>query len=180
MANSGALMWKRIRLVPFSSDFLGERYVSWLNDPEVVRFSEQRFRVHTYESCREYMDSFEGTPNYFWGVTIDDGARHIGNMNASVDEKNLTGDVGVLIGEKSCWGKGYGFEAYEAAVDFLLRKVCLRKITAGTMELNKGMLRIMEKLHMKPDGRRRRHVLYNGRPVDVVHMAVFREEWYLS
>jgi RimJ/RimL family protein N-acetyltransferase len=123
------------------------------------------------------MNSFENSPNYFWAVIVDQNEKHIGNMNAYVDEQDLTGDIGILIGEKEYWGKGYGLEAYQIAMEYLFNEVGLRKITAGTMEPNIGMLRIMERLKMKPDGRRVGHVLYEGRAVDIVHMASFREEW---
>ena len=40
----------RLRLDPFQQVDITEPYLSWLNDPEVTRFSNQRFRQHTAES----------------------------------------------------------------------------------------------------------------------------------
>ena len=39
------------------------------------------------------------------------------------------------------------------------------------------MLKIMQRAGMKEDGVRRRHYLVEGREVDVVHMAFFKEDW---
>jgi hypothetical protein len=64
MARSEIIKTERLLLEPFSEKYLSERYVSWLNDHEIVRYSEQRHRTHTIESCREFMNSFENTPHH--------------------------------------------------------------------------------------------------------------------
>ncbi|MFC1883613.1 GNAT family N-acetyltransferase [Thermodesulfobacteriota bacterium] len=178
MAWSGIISTGRLLIEPFSEKHLSQRYVNWLNDPDVVRFSEQRFKSHTLDSCREYMHSFEGTPNFFWAcVSLDPNIGHIGNINAFIDINNMSADVGILIGESKQWGKGYGFEAFTAVVNFLFREEKIRKVTVGTLVVNKGMMKIISRLGMIDDGRRLRHVLLNGEEVDVVHGALFRSEW---
>jgi len=165
----------RLKIVPFSEEHLTQRYVGWLNDPEVVRYSEQRYRVHTLESCEEYMRSFDHTPNFFWALIARDvDLGHIGNINAYVDVSNNVADVGILIGEKQAWKRGFGLEAWTAVCDYLLHVANLRKITAGTLAVNSGMLQIMRRAGMIEDGRRIGHCLYEGREVDVIHMALFR------
>jgi len=164
--------------VPFSEKFLSSRYVTWLNDQEVVRFSEQRFRKHTLESCRQYLQSFEHSPDHFWAVVSrisEEG--HIGNITAHVDLQNRLASVGILLGEKKVWGKGYGTEAFSLVVDFLFNEKGMRKVTAGTMAPNTGMRRIMDRLEMQGDGTRRKHFLLDGKEVDVLYSALFREDW---
>jgi ribosomal-protein-alanine N-acetyltransferase len=169
---------KRLRIVPFSEEYLTEQYVNWLNDPEVVRFSENRHRPHTVESCRQYLHSFGGTDNRFWAVLrAEAGLEHIGNMNAYVDKANQLADVGILIGEKSCWGKGYGLEAWLGVCDYLFRQAGMRKVSAGALCTNRSMLSIMHRAGMVEDGRRRRHCMVGEEEVDLVHAAVFRETW---
>jgi [ribosomal protein S5]-alanine N-acetyltransferase len=175
MAESPIIETPRLRIIPFLENYLTPRYVSWLNDPLIVRFSEQRHRSHTLESCRQYWQSFTDTLHYFWAITsIDPNIGHIGNMNAYIDKMNSTADLGILIGESAVWGKGYGLEAWIAICNYLLRDVGVRKITAGTMAVNKGMLRIMECAGMAADGRRIRQCLIDDAEVDIIHMALFK------
>ena len=175
MAESPVIMTPRLRIVPFSEEYLTTRYVGWLNDPEVVRYSEQRHRKHTLESCRQYWQSFSGSPNYFWAITAQsEGVRHIGNINAYVDEANSVADVGILVGERAVWGKGYGLEAWKAVCDYLLNEAGVRKVTAGTLATNKGMLSVMERSGMRPDGCRVRQTLMEGVEVDIVYTAIFK------
>jgi len=161
----------RLRIERFGEKHLTDAYVGWLNDPEVVRFSDQRFRVHTRDSCRHYLESFAGTANLFLALTTSD--RHIGTMTAYVDDNHGVADLGILIGDRQAWGMGYGTEAWTAVCDALL-EAGIRKITAGTLETNTGMRAIMSRAGMIPDGRRRGQCLLDGQPVDVVHAAIFR------
>ena len=163
----------RLVLEPFSERFLTRRYVAWLNDPDVTRFSEQRHRRHTIESCKEYLESYRDTPNHFWAI-VASGLGHVGNINAMVDVPNAVADVGILIGEKTVWGNGYGREAWQAVLSFLLSDGGLRKATAGTMETNAGMRRLMAVSGMREEGRRLRQFQWEGREVDLVLAAAFR------
>lgn len=175
MAESPIIETPRLRIAPFPEKYLTPRYVGWLNDPKVVRLSEQRHRIHTLESCRQYWQSFTNTPHYFWAITtIDPTIGHCGNINAYINTANSVADVGILIGERTLWGKGYGAEAWIAVCDYLLWEVGMRKVTAGTIATNGGMLSIMEKAGMVADGRRSRQCVVEGREEDIVHFALFR------
>ena len=52
------LIGGKVALRPFGAADVTDAYVGWLNDPEVTRFSNQRFRTHTRGSCEEYLASF--------------------------------------------------------------------------------------------------------------------------
>jgi len=178
MATSDTIETPRLTIEPFGEHHLTEHYVSWLNDPRVVQFSDQRFRTHTTASCRDYWETFRSSPHYFWAIMRrDKGEVHVGTMTAYVEERHSVADVGILIGDARAWGNGYATEAWSAICDYLFRRTGLRKVSAGTIEPNIGMIRVMEKAGMIEDGKRRRQLLWNGREVDVVHKALFRESW---
>ena len=82
MAKAPRLNTERLTLMPFSAEFLTQGYVAWLNDPEVVRYSEQRHRNHTLESCRQFVETFAGGPSHLWAIIEKkQGFGHIGNIN---------------------------------------------------------------------------------------------------
>lgn len=181
MARSSEIRTKRLLIVPFNEKHLKQKYVAWLNDPELMRYSEQRHNKHDIESCRDYWQSFEGTPNYFWAIEeMEIGLGHVGDINAYVNEKNLFADIGILIGAKEAQNKHYGIEAWIGVCNFLFYTLHMRKITAGTLSENIPMLRIMNRAGMIEDGIRKRHYLFKGREVDVIHKALFREQWEKS
>ena len=178
MATSHVLETPRLRIEPFTDCHLTERYVSWLNDASTVRFSEQRHRKHTLQSCREYMQSLEASPHYFWAVNIRSSAvEHIGNVNAYVDDHNSIADVGILIGVSEAQRKGYATEAWLAVCDYLLRVRGMRKVCAGTIAPNLPMLKVMERTGMISDGYRFHHYLWNHEEVNIIYSAFFQRDW---
>lgn len=172
MAVEPVLVGERVRLVPFAEEFLTQRYVGWLNDPVVTRYSEQGRRRHTLDSCREFWRSFDGSDDFFWAVVAGaDG--HVGNITAKVDRWYAVAEVSILIGETKVWGCGHGAEAFGLACRWLLEGHGMRKVFAGTLAPNAGMRAIMRKLGMIEDGVRKAHAVVDGTPVDVVYAALF-------
>lgn len=176
MAHSPDIRTNRLVMTPFCERHLTARYVAWLNDRELMRYSEQRHKSHTLASCRAYWRSFADTPNYFWAIEeMANDLGHIGNINAYVNQINGLADLGILIGLPQARGQGYGQEAWAGVCSFLLQEVGLRKITAGILALNRPMLKLARKVGMVEDGVRRRHYLCDGIEVDIIHLALFRE-----
>ncbi len=163
----------RLRLEPFAEKHLTETYVSWLNDPEVTRFSEQRFRIHTLQSCREYASAVAASADELWAIVIDADARHIGNIVAHIDMNHRVTDIGIMVGERPVWGQGFGYEAWDRVVSHLLQERAMRKVTAGTLACNKAMLSIMQRSGMVEEGRRIRQQIVDGKEVDVIYFGRF-------
>jgi RimJ/RimL family protein N-acetyltransferase len=181
MSETHEITTRRLAVVPFTERFLTPQYVAWLNDPEVVRFSTQRHRMHTLESCRSYWQSYAGTPHRFWAIVERErGLGHIGNMNAHIDPHDRVADIGILVGNRDAWRQGYAREAWLAVCGHLFAAVDIRKITAGTCACNAAMLALMKTTGMVDDGRRIRQTLVEGREEDIVHAALFRDSWRLA
>lgn len=183
MNDNAIIVSNRLRIMPFGEQHLTDRYVGWLNDPEVVRYSEQRYITHTLESCRTYWESFRGTPHHFWAIELLEGGNpeaHIGNINAYLDTRHGLADIGILIGDRGLWGKGYGTEAWLAVCDWLFKQAGVRKITAGTLACNRGMRTLMSRAGMIDDGQHSRHYIFEGEEVDVIYQAMFAKKWFVS
>lgn len=176
-ADAATIRTPRLLISPFSERHLTEKYVGWLNDAQLMRYSEQRHKRHSLETCRAYLQSFTGTPHYFWAIEdTATGLEHIGNINSYVDLRNQVADVGILVGDTRASGQGLALEAWTAVCTFLLEKCGMRKVTAGTMASNVAMIRLAQKAGMTDDGVRRRQLLHEGRETDVVYFALFRQQ----
>ena len=164
----------RLRIEPFTEKHLTERYVGWLANPEVVRWSEQRYVMHTLASCRAYYESFRRTPNMFFAIVAKEPSMgHIGNLNVYLDARHGTADIGILLGERRAWGQGFGREGWQVVMNALLDLGTLRKVTGGCAAENLAMVKIMRACGMAEDGRRVRHLVYDGRESDVVYYAAW-------
>jgi len=72
----------KVLLLPFVQSDINELYLSWLKDPQVVRFSNQRFRRHDIASSSAFLASFDGTDNFFISVRCADTGVSIGTLTA--------------------------------------------------------------------------------------------------
>jgi RimJ/RimL family protein N-acetyltransferase len=143
----------------------------WLNDPDVVRFSEQRHKSHDVQTQLNYFNIFKMGDRYI-GVYRDNLL--IGTLTAHIDAKNDVANVGIMMGEKREWGKGYGIEAWTAICDELFMEG-LRKIEAGCMSINYRMMAICQHYGMVEEGRQDKHYIIQGGTADLVHWGKFNE-----
>lgn len=159
-------------LVPFSQLHLTTAYVSWLNDLQTVRFSEQRHKLHSLATCAAYVASHVKNGNLIWAIE-DEQSVHVGNITATIDSINRVADIGILIGDPSARGKGSGFLAWRAVLEHLMALKRLDKVTGGCLSTNLAMIKIMEKCNMIADGQRIGHHVWEGTRVDVLYRAIF-------
>lgn len=161
----------------FDNSDITNEYIQWLNDPEVVRYSNQRFQTHTKESCKEYFKSFIGTNNLFLSIYLNRERVSIGTMTVYVNHNHSTADIGIMIGNKKYWGRGFGKEAWNLVMSYLFFNKKIRKITAGAIDRNIAMIELMKKTGMKPDGVRVKHELFQDNEHDILYFAVFNNNF---
>jgi len=122
-----------IRLFVLRPNDVTPDYVSWLNDPSVNQYLECRFATHTIESTRKYVESILTSPLYlFLGIRSGLSGNHVGNIKLGpIDRHHWTGEVGILIGNKSVWGQGIARSAINMMAEIARAQLSLRKLTAG-------------------------------------------------
>lgn len=173
LALRSCLAGARVLVRPFTAGDISESYLAWFRDPAVVRFSNQRFRVHTLDSCQAYLASFTDSSNHFLAICDQMTGTMLGTLTVYRNVDHGTADIGIMVGERRVWGQGIGAEAWCLVMSSLKASGIIRKITAGTLAVNQGMVRIMEKAGMRHEATRQAQELLDGVPVDVVYYAMF-------
>lgn len=163
------LAGQQIILRPFVDSNITPEYLGWLRNKDLMKYSNQRFRLHNIETCKAYLNSFKGTDNLFFAIY--QGAEFIGTMTAYVSQIHKTADMGILIGVPS-QGKGLGSDAWATLMRYLFQAGA-RKVTGGTLRCNSAMIKIMLNSGMNPDGVRIAHELVDGKPEDILYFAKF-------
>ncbi len=163
---------RQTRLLPFVQADITPVYLGWLNDERVTRFSNQRFRRHDTASSMAYLATFNAADNLFLSVRRKEDGAAIGTMTAYVFRHHGTVDLGLLVGDIGTWGRGYGQDAWDALLNWLLQQGA-RKVTAGAAAGNRGMVTIMERSGMQLEATRKAQEIIDGQPDDVVYYACF-------
>ena len=162
---------ERLTIRQFTAADVSLAYLRWLNDPEHMRFSNQRFFTHTYDSALEYLSSFKDVYSAFLAVDMREDSQLVGTATVFSDSHHGTADIGVMIGTEHS-GHGIACEAIGAIAQSLGNQG-FRKITIGTSAQNVRMLRVIESLGFEPDGVRSRHEIINDIETDILYFAKF-------
>src|SRR3990167_3633923 len=88
------------------------RYMGWMRDAEVLRYTESRFGIYTLASLTTYVCCVLADPlSLMWAIC---DPMHVGNVKLGpINGYHRYGDIGILIGERDRWGRGYATEAIE-------------------------------------------------------------------
>lgn len=176
MLNKNILLeGNKVKLTPILEKDITKKYIGWLNDPIVVRYSNQRFIKHSLESCIEYLNSFDGTNNYFLAIRKKESGQVIGSVTSYLNIHHKTADIGLMVGDRSAWGQGIGQQTWMLLVEHLFSVEKVRKITGGTLSVNKAMKKIMENSGMELEAIKKQEEIVEGVAVDMHYYSIFRD-----
>jgi len=112
---------------------------AWRSDPELARFdavlplklSFREFMLY----YTEQLHSFKEDRRWFAIDTLD--GRHIGNcMYYDVDKARKQAKMGIIIGDRDYWGRGYGTDAVMTLVSHIFHDLNLERVYLDTLEWN--------------------------------------------
>jgi len=167
---------KNIYLGPLQKKDL-EKYLKWLHDMDVHKFTDQPSKLMTLEDEEEWYDRARKNKNS-WHFAIYLKNEAIGVCGISnFDRIDRTAVIGISIGEKKHWNKGYGTEAIKLLLDYGFNILNLNNIMLTVKDFNERARRCYEKAGFKEFGRRRKSEYFGGEYHDAVYMDILKEEF---
>ncbi len=147
---------------------------AWHADPELAALDAAPLLNISYP---RYLDDYTSemrypTPNRqrFAIETID--GKHIGNCTYyGIDETRGDAELGIVIGNRNYWNKGYGADAVTTLVNHIFHQTKLNRIYLKTLEKNTRAQKCFAKCGFTPYG----HLRRDG--YKFVLMELPREEW---
>jgi len=133
-----SLRSSRLILHAHSPALVTQEHVDWLNDKDLMRYSEQRHREHTLRTQLDYVRD-ESPQRKLWLIRCE--GVDIGTLAAYVDENNKRCDLGILIGRREYHGQGFAAEAWTAVINYFFDNG-LNKIECGCQDDNWPMRRL--------------------------------------
>lgn len=176
------LSGKLVRLAAFDPEEVGKAFSGWTRDSEYWRLmtSGTAYVPSVKEATRYYEKEFKEPDAgvYAFGVRTLADEKLIGEMVLEVVSWNgRDAFVGLSIGDRANWGKGYGTEMMFLILRYAFMEINLRRVTLGVFEYNPRAIRTYEKAGFRHEGRVRGLLNREGRRWDMLIMGVLREEW---
>jgi len=167
---------KRLILKPLGLHFLSKRYLSWMLDEQVVRYMDSGGLNYTLQNLENYLTKIENNKIFSWAIILKNSNQHVGNIKIDpINFKHLYGEYGIMIGDKTAWGKGYAKEASISVINFCFKKLLLRKINLGVIDNNTKGLNLYKSIGFVEEGRFIKHELIGGAYSDKIRMALFND-----
>ncbi len=165
-----------LRFIKETDDFLA--YERWVNDQETTRYMAiGRFPL-TVKLLKEYVASYNASQNFLLGIYLKDNHAHVGNITLHmIDRQNAHAEIGILIGEKDCRGKGIGYQALMLIVDHAFNRLNLNKVAAGVIEGNEASRRLFLKGGFTLEGTLREHFYLDGKHWACWRYGLLRREY---
>jgi RimJ/RimL family protein N-acetyltransferase len=151
----------------------------WFNDAEVNRYL-LRYRPLSVAEEEAFLQrlSQNNKEDIVLGIATREGDRLVGACGLNrLDARCRHACLGITIGDKTAWGKGFGREALTLLLDYGFQTLNLNRIWLEVFEYNHRAKRLYEKLGFKAEGRQRQHTYREGRFWDTFLLGILREEW---
>jgi len=171
-----------VRLTSEEPELRAKHEARWQRDTEFHRLADaDPAELNSEKKIRGWGEKFAedgfkpGRYPFSIRALADD--KLIGFMGLWVDLIHSEAWVGIGIGEREYWGKGYGTDAMKLCLQFAFMELGMQRVSLGLHEYNTRALKSYEKAGFKLEGHTRQDVLREGKRTNTLWMGVLRDEW---
>lgn len=160
------MIYKKINLKKISKKDIISDYINWMNDYEVVKFTEQKYFKHTKKNIKNFLEKINKDKySLIYGIFFDDlllGTVKIGNIN----QIHKTADISYIIGNKKFWNKGIGSIVVRKICLIAFKQLKLKKLIAGTYSVAIASQKVLKKNGFKQEGILKSQIYFNKKRLD--------------
>lgn len=169
-----------VRLRRIERDDL-ERFVLWINDPEVRAGVSLFLAMSSDEELTWYEAVLERDARerpFSLDVRQGEAWEHVGSCGLfGFDDRTRKAELGIMVGDKAYWGQGVGKAAMNALLRLGFQELNLNRIFLRVFEFNGRALGLYRTLGFKEEGQLRSDCFHEGEYWDTILMGMLREEW---
>ena len=136
---------KRLVISRFNKSEINVKFINYLNNKDLFKFSRHKNVKHTFNSSLNYFKKLPKNSLYL-SIKLNRTNEKIGTMTLYFKKNFLFVDVGILIYSTNYMGKGYGLEAWTNVLNYLQNKIKIRNITGGCEKYNTRMINLFKKV----------------------------------
>ncbi|RJQ72933.1 MAG: N-acetyltransferase [Desulfobacteraceae bacterium] len=171
------LAGKNLRLIPLAAEHLAKTR-QWANDLELNAGILRVLPVTEYDQEQWYANLCRDSSRIVFAVHLLETDAHIGNCGFyHIDYLHRRGELWLLIGEKSCQGKGYGQEIVKLMLSFGFDSLNLNRIFLHVREDHIPAIKLYQTIGLQNEGALREHYFLQGQYVNVLTMSILRNEY---
>lgn len=170
------IVGKRLYLSPINLEDV-ETYTKWINDLEISVNLGNADGIYSIQKEKEALEKINKEGYNFALIDLKKD-KLIGNCGLlNVDMKNRVAEIGILIGNRKYWDKGYGKEGMELVLDYAFNILNLNNVMLKVYDFNKRAIKCYKKVGFKLVGKRRNAYQIGKKKYDEVYMDILANEF---
>ena len=150
----------------------------WANDPEVRALIGEVLPM-SEAAAEEFYERVRTDRERVWLIIVlREGDRPIGEAGLlRIFYPWRSTDMSIVIGEKDCWGQGYGAEVARLLLGLAFDGLNMHRVAVGVVGFNERALRFWERVGFRREGLQREGYFCGGTYHDFVMMSILEEEY---
>ena len=146
------------------------KYVNWLKNPNVMKYTEQKNLTHNLISTKNFVDQkLKSDCDFLFGIYYK--KKHIGNIKLGpINWKKLSTQISFFLGEESFWGKGIIPQVIKKLIEFASKKLNINEINAGYYEENFASAKVFEKCLFKKVSKKVKFDKHKQKYLKIIHV----------
>jgi RimJ/RimL family protein N-acetyltransferase len=171
----------KVILRELTLDDVEDRY-QWCLDKEVIKHLNfpDKYPPFTREETRKWIQMcIEKTNGYEQKAIVTEEGKHIGWIDLkNIDKLNKHAELGIAIGDKNYWGKGYGLSALKEMLARGFNELDLNKIWLRVEVDNVRAIKSYRRMGFVEEGILRQDRLRKGEFIDRLRMSILKDEFF--
>ncbi len=149
-----------------------KRSLVWLKDPFVNMYLSQNFRDYDGKKELKWFEFIRSSKNdIVFAIEDTETNLHIGNCALhKIDWEKGSCELGIMIGEKDYWNRGYGSDVIKSIINFSMHGLKLTNIVLNVYSYNKRAIKVYKKCGFRLIQIQSKDHFYNGRFWDTLIM----------
>lgn len=154
-------------------------FARWFSDLELTMYLGQPGMAYTQEQEEEWYErTVRDRDSKTFAIIIRDGWRVIGNVSlTNIDQRRQRAALGIAIGDKGAWGRGYGSEAVRSMCAYGFAFLNLYSVYLWVLGCNRRAYQAYLKAGFREAGRLRGGIRFDDQRYDDILMEITRDEF---
>lgn len=146
--------------------------LNWLKDPSINMFLSQEFRDLTEEQEIKWYEYIQNSSRDMVFAILDrSNGKYIGNCSLNkIDTEKRYCELGIVIGEKDYWNRGFGTDAINSILEFASSNLKVKTIRLNVYKYNQRAIKVYGKCGFRLKRILRKDHLYGGKYWDTMVM----------
>lgn len=148
------------------------RSLGWLKDPRINKYLSQDFRDLTLRQEEQWFEYIkDSSQDIVFAIQEKISGLHIGNCALhKIDRRKKTCELGIVIGEKDYWDRGFGSDAVNTLTGIALEELGMARVRLNVYTYNRRAIKVYGNCGFRIVRVLKRNHLYNGKYWDTIIM----------